>query len=255
MRQAGDGLAFGAGDAHAEHAVATVVLDGGQERAVGRERPGLHVAMRGREHRGGLARFGVNAAQAHEVRAAMVGQAHERRAVRGPADRGVAGRAGTMEFGRGVGREIDDPEALIAGAVILDEGEPVGFGVPASNAALAKGRRQHAGGGSGSEVHDQHIELALIPVIRGVGDPGAIGRPGAEIVHGGGGFGERARGRCAVQKPELLPLVAAGVDAPDQPVIGRAAAQERNLLVMSAECAGVSTIAIHHPNLRQAGSP
>ena len=113
---------------------------------------------------------------------------------------------------------------------------------------------QQAGARAGGQIHHADVVEAFVAVVGGVGDTCAVGGPGAEIMDRVGRFGQGARFGAGFQEPELLALVAAGIDAPDEPVIGGAAAQERHLLVVMAQLADIAAIHIHGPDLRQPGA-
>ncbi len=67
--------------------------------------------------------------------------------------------------------------------------------------------------------------------------------------------GERARHATRFEQPELLALVTAGVDAPEKTVIGRRAAQERDLLgVIAEDPRGRRIVERQSPYLRKPGA-
>ena len=144
-------------------------------------------------------------------------------------------------------------QALIAPGEVVDDGEFAAVGAPAWHGQDAFALHQRADG-AGGEVHQVNVEIAFIARIGGVGDAAAIGGKAAEVVNDFGRRGAGARGAAGFQQPELLAFVAAGIDAPDQPVIIRGAAQGGDFFGVGAERLGVVAIGIHHPDLRQAAA-
>ena len=97
--------------------------------------------------------------------------------------------------------------------------------------------------------------MRLVALVRGVGDAGAIRRPAAEIVDHrriGGQLARLGRRVARIEQQQLLALVAAAVDAIDQPVIHRRTAQQRDLLVVEGELPVGAGREIQRPDLRQA---
>ncbi len=112
-----------------------------------------------------------------------------------------------------------------------------------------------AGARAGGQIHHADVVEAFVAVVGGVGDARAVFGPGAEIMDRVGRRGQGARFGAGFEQPELLALVAAGIDAPDELIIRGAAAQERHFLVVMAQLAHVAAIHIHGPDLWQPGAP
>ena len=110
---------------------------------------------------------------------------------------------------------------------------------------------QQARARAGAQIHHADVVEAFVAVVCGVGDTCAVGRPDAEIMDRVGRFSQGARFSAGFKQPELLPLIAASIDAPDEPVIGGASAQEGDFLVVMAPLPDIAAIHIHGPDLRQ----
>ena len=109
--------------------------------------------------------------------------------------------------------------------------------------------------GAARDVLHIDVEMRLVALVRGVGDAGAIRRPAAEVMDHrriGGQFARLRRRVARIDQQQLLALVAAAVDAVDQPVIHRRTAQQRDLLVVEGELPVGAGREIERPDLRQA---
>ena len=117
-RQAAHRLARAARRADAQDGVAAVVLDRGEQRAVRRERPGLHVASLGlvdRRHRAGLR---IEPAERHEIAPAGIGQADQPVPVLRPAHRGEAARRLLRHLDMAAADHLEQDQVLVGRAMV-----------------------------------------------------------------------------------------------------------------------------------------
>ena len=85
------------------------------------------------------------------------------------------------------------------------------------------------------DILDVDVEMGLVALVGGVDDLRCIWRPCAEVVDRCRIGGQFAWFGVAIEQQQLLALVAAAIDAVDQPIIDRRAADERDLFVVGGE--------------------
>ena len=186
----------------------------------------------------------------------MIGQGQQRASVARPSH-GLVVRSRPGRKRHGPARcEIEQQQRHVAVATIFQQRQHRAVRAETRDADDAAALMD-AGARAARQVLQMDVEMCRVARIGGEGDARPVRREGAPVMDHRRIVGQRARCRMFVRRidqPKLLALVAAAIDAIDQPVIRRAAPQQRQLLVMGGQLPRGAGLQVQRPGLRQAGT-